>query len=212
MKHDAMRRRKPSDIVAPSAESAPESDALEKPDQPLTLAAHHGHSFANVAVEPPTVQPLLEVSQPDDPLEREADAMAERVTAEGPQDAPRMSHGGGRSVAASGAGEGDGQPLDEPTRRYMEPRFGHRFEAVRLHTDSDAAASASLVQARAYTLVSDIVFGAGEYAPETETGRRLLAHELTHVIQQASGAAPAQRMIQRQPTTTPPARLRMPAE
>jgi hypothetical protein len=77
-----------------------------------------------------------------------------------------------------------GQPLDQSTRNFFESRMGHDFRGVRVHTSSDAARSASAIAARAYTVNSNIVFGAGEYAPQTESGRRLLSHELTHVMQQ----------------------------
>jgi hypothetical protein len=66
----------------------------------------------------------------------------------------------------------------------MEARFGHDFSRVRVHSDAPAAESADAVQARAYTVGNDIVFGRGEYAPGTAKGRRLMAHELTHVVQQ----------------------------
>ena len=86
---------------------------------------------------------------------------------------------------------GTGQPLDPATRGQMEPRFGHDFGRVRVHADGPAAESARAVNAHAYTVGSDIVFAAGRYAPQTDSGRRLLAHELTHVIQQAGAVAPA---------------------
>lgn len=79
-----------------------------------------------------------------------------------------------------------GAPLDRPTRQFMEQRFRHDFSAVRLHTDARAAESARAVQARAYTVGSHVIFGRGEHRPSTDTGKRLLAHELTHVIQQGS--------------------------
>ncbi len=78
-----------------------------------------------------------------------------------------------------------GQPLDEETRDFFEPRFGHDFSRVRVHTDAKAAKSARAVDARAFTIGPNIVFGAEEYSPQTNQGRRLLAHELTHVVQQA---------------------------
>ncbi len=77
-----------------------------------------------------------------------------------------------------------GQPLDPATRLFMEPRFGHDFSGVRVHTDGQAAASARDVSANAYTVGRNMVFGAGRFAPETHEGRRLIAHELTHVVQQ----------------------------
>src|SRR5262249_2574029 len=77
-----------------------------------------------------------------------------------------------------------GQPLDPATRAFMEPRFGYDFSGVRVHTDARAAESARAVSALAYTVGRDVVFGAGQYAPETHEGQRLMAHELTHVVQQ----------------------------
>ena len=77
-----------------------------------------------------------------------------------------------------------GQPLDSGTRVFMEPRFGHDFSQVRVHTDTRAAESARAVNALAYTVGRDVVFGAGQYALETSEGRGLMAHELTHVVQQ----------------------------
>jgi hypothetical protein len=82
-----------------------------------------------------------------------------------------------------------GQPLDIPTRGFMEPRFGHDFSQVRVHTDERAADSACAVSASAYTVGQDIVFATGRYAPHSSEGRGLLAHELTHVVQQARGGS-----------------------
>jgi hypothetical protein len=79
-----------------------------------------------------------------------------------------------------------GRPLDSSTRSLMESRFGHDFSRVRVHADGDAARAALSVGARAYTVGRDVVFGAGEYAPKTEAGRKLLTHELTHVVQQSA--------------------------
>jgi hypothetical protein len=78
-----------------------------------------------------------------------------------------------------------GRPLDRETRRYMESRIGFDFSKVRIHTDSRAAASAKSLNARAYSVGNNVVFGAGRFAPNTTEGRRLLAHELTHTVQQA---------------------------
>jgi uncharacterized protein DUF4157 len=76
-----------------------------------------------------------------------------------------------------------GRPLDSQTRAFMEPRFGRDFSDVRVHTDTKAAASAQAVNALAYTVGRDVVFAAGQYAPRTQVGSRLLAHELAHTIQ-----------------------------
>ncbi len=85
-----------------------------------------------------------------------------------------------------------GQPLDAATRAFMEPRFGQDFSGVRVHSNAEAAESARAVNALAYTVGRDVVFGRGLYAPETGAGRRLLAHELTHVVQQRSATYPAE--------------------
>ena len=80
---------------------------------------------------------------------------------------------------------GGGQPLSPSNRAFMDPRFGRDFSQVRIHTDSNAAQLARSINARAFTLGRDVVFGAGEYSSGASSGRRLLAHELTHVIQQS---------------------------
>ncbi|WP_224371047.1 eCIS core domain-containing protein [Hyalangium versicolor] len=91
--------------------------------------------------------------------------------------------------AAVHVAERGGEPLPEAVRAYFEPRFGRDFSQVRVHSDSEAAVAASTVQARAYTLGNTIVFGRGQYAPNTTAGKRLLSHELTHVVQQSPSAA-----------------------
>ena len=83
-----------------------------------------------------------------------------------------------------------GRPLDTDTRAFMEPRFGHDFGQVRVHADAKAAESARAVHASAYTVGRDMVFGAGRYTPETGEGKRLVAHELAHVVQQEGTSSP----------------------
>jgi len=84
-------------------------------------------------------------------------------------------------------GSGGGSPLDRDTRGFMESRLGADFSDVRVHTDGKAAESARSVQAYAYTVGNDVVFQPDKYSPESESGQRMLAHELTHVVQQRSG-------------------------
>jgi hypothetical protein len=96
-----------------------------------------------------------------------------------------------------------GQPLDAPSRGFFEPRFGRSFSEVRVHTNADAAGSANAVNALAYTVGRDIVFAGRQYRPEIPEGKALLAHELTHVVQQAGMAGRAASLIQRQPQPTP---------
>ncbi|MGH7486487.1 MAG: DUF4157 domain-containing protein, partial [bacterium] len=87
-----------------------------------------------------------------------------------------------------------GRPLDPATRTSMDSRFRFDFSRVRIHDDAQAAASTSAVSALAYTVGHHVVFGPGQYSPTTAAGRRLLAHELTHVVQQsAAGSTTAQR-------------------
>jgi hypothetical protein len=160
------------------------------------------------------LQAKLRVSQSGDPYEQEADRVADAVvqrkcTCPGPgpcpaceedkavlrrkpvEPTPTAAGGGEREAPAVvretvGAG---GRPLDETVRADMEGRFGHDFSRVRVHTGAQAERSAALVNALAYTVGSHVVFGEGQYAPTTEAGRRLLAHELTHTVQQ--GTSPA---------------------
>jgi hypothetical protein len=84
-------------------------------------------------------------------------------------------------------GTGGGSPLDRDTRGFMESRLGADFSDVRVHTDGKATESARSVQAYAYTVGNDVVFQSDKYAPDSDSGQRMLAHELTHVVQQRSG-------------------------
>ena len=115
---------------------------------------------------------------------REQGLQRAAITAGPTSDAPPIVHAALRSP---------GRPLDAAARAALEPRLGADFSHVRVHTDAQAAASARSVNALAYTVGRDVVFGAGQYAPSTRAGQRLLAHELTHVIQQGTaspGTAP----------------------
>ena len=123
----------------------------------------------------------LEVSQPADLEELEADRVAEVVMRSAERDQAEQP-----PVRPTDA-RGGGQALDPADRAYFERQFGADFGAVRVHSDAAAARNARMLSASAFTLGSDISFASGRYAPGTATGRRLLAHELTHVVQQARG-------------------------
>lgn len=98
---------------------------------------------------------------------------------------------GGESHLVKEIVNSSGEQLDPATRGLMESRFAQDFGDVRLHTDAKASESAEAIGARAYTVGTDVVFGKGEYAPQTGEGQRRIAHELTHVIQQnQSGSKP----------------------
>lgn len=98
------------------------------------------------------------------------------VSPQGSRNAPPIVHEVLRSA---------GQPLDRATRAFFEPRFGHDFSRVRVHTDDKAADSARAVNALAYTVGHQLVFDSGRFDPRSDTGRKLIAHELAHVIQQS---------------------------
>lgn len=90
--------------------------------------------------------------------------------------------------------ETSGQALDTSAREFFEPRFGHDFSKVRVHTGDKAAESARAVNAHAYTVANNVVFGAGKYAPRTSEGRELIAHELAHTIQQQNATVAPQAL------------------
>lgn len=92
-----------------------------------------------------------------------------------------------------------GQPLDKNVLSLMEPRFGHDLSQVRVHTGEKAAKSASAVNALAYTVGRNIVFGGGQFAPHSVTGQRLLAHELAHTVQQRTATIPSSGKLEISP-------------
>lgn len=109
---------------------------------------------------------------------------------------------------------GSGQPLPTSVRSLFEPHFGHDFSRVQVHTDAQTAEAVRAVRARALTVEQDIAFRTGQYAPETGEGRQLLAHELTHVVQQTScqvanqsGTTVLQRQEADEPASQPAAKI-----
>jgi hypothetical protein len=121
----------------------------------------------------------------NDPLEAEADRAAGTA---GSREPAHVTHHAPSAPGGNLLNVGTGHPLEQNTQREMEGLFGHDFTRVRVHTDANAAQSARSVGALAYTIGRDVVFGSGLYTPETPSGRRLLAHELTHVVQQAGAS------------------------
>ncbi|NOT56614.1 MAG: DUF4157 domain-containing protein [Deltaproteobacteria bacterium] len=158
------------------------------------------------------LQTKLTVNEPGDIYEQEADRVADQVLAapvhttisEAP---PHIQSFSGQSnvhvdvapASVDHALASPGRPLDTALRLDMEQRFGHNFSRVRVHTDATAAQSAQDVNAQAYTVGNSVVFDASRFAPGTSDGRRLLAHELTHVVQQAGGEGSSSGSVQRQP-------------
>jgi hypothetical protein len=144
------------------------------------------------------IQAWLAGPRPDDPYERQADEMAVRVP-RGPE--PASSVGGCTRCPSPSTRRTEGVPLDDETRAVMERHLGHDFGDVRVHAGGQAAEAARSIKARAYTVGNHVVFGEGAYAPGTPVGRRLLAHELTHVAQQTreGGIATGRPAVQRSP-------------
>ncbi len=156
----------------------------------------------NQASQRTILQTKLSVNEPGDRFEQEADRTADqvmrmresapapppliqRMCAECEEEVHRKENvSGPPSASGIQLPRGSGQPLAESARAFYEPRFGQRFDHVRVHTGSEAHESASSLNALAYTFGSNIVFAEGHYSADTDQGRRLLAHELTHVIQQ----------------------------
>ena len=161
----------------------------------------------------PFFQAKLTVGPTDDVYEKEADAMADKVMRmtdtdhavqpkhnissiqrtcaecqEEEEQAQRKASDATKSDAPSivqdVVSSGGGRKLDDPTRGFMENRFGYDFSNVKIHNDTVAAKSAQSINALAYTSGNNIVFNHGQYSPATNTGQKLLAHELTHVVQQ----------------------------
>ena len=205
----------------------------------LALQQTHGNRYVQRVVS--GIQAKLEVGQPMDKYEQEADrvadavmkmpepqvqrqteqeedeeeklqtkTIAEQITPlvqkqigpdEGREDPIQTERASGRTPQVGHSLEaqihhlrGGGQPLSAPTCAFFEPRFSYDFSQVRVHTDSKSVEAAGSVNAKAFTIGKDVVFGAGDYSPETLGGRQLLAHELTHVIQQQAGPLRIQRV------------------
>lgn len=156
------------------------------------------------ASSPTRIPAKLSLARKNDASEREAERNAAQLTSRPTTHSIAQPSMQRKAVEARTASSGlpavdavlrsPGQPLDARARALMEPLFLRDFSKVRVHTDDKAARSARALNAQAYTFGSHVAFGAGRFAPETDQGRRLIAHELTHVVQQQS-APRIQRMI-----------------
>ena len=188
-------------------ETAPErKEGRAENDRPGLASLHR--SVGNRAVqdlhERGDLQAKLAVSQPTDRSEREAervaeevvngpDPVAERESVEAVETVDRQpSRGADATVDDETEAEirsvtGGGRPLSASERSFFEPRFGRDFSDVRVHTGPQADQAARSINAEAFTLESDVVFRQGNYDPDSRYGKKLLAHELTHVVQQTGG-------------------------
>lgn len=156
-------------------------------------------------VSPSTVQRAANVSSPHDPAELEAEATARKVMRMAVPDSAGVRVEGtsqsqvqrvsgptvhsGPPMGAVQSHTGGGAPLAPPVRGFMEPRFGADFSSVRIHTGESAARLSTNLDAHAFTVGQHIFFGKNKYQPDTQTGKELIAHELTHTIQQGGAAA-----------------------
>ncbi len=217
-----MRKKELERERAPAEEKDRRSRHRSGQDGPVPNVLSHvqkavGNQALSNLVEAGIVKPKLRISQSRDPDETEADRLAERVV-QGQPAAP-ASRTAAESIQRDDATadrlhdafplvekalHSSGQPLDAAIRAEMEPRFGHDFSRVRVHTGTDAASSAKQVNARAFTLGGHIVFGAGEAPARSGSGARLLAHELAHVVQNqrsgesGSGSSSGRAVIKRE--------------
>ena len=156
-------------------EESPHADAIDggTPDeQDQEMAVDSGQPVVSAKPEQP---------EPLSPGVRNQDIGLHRKRAGGPNTSDAVI---GAPLAGTGALMSEGRPLDSGVRTFFEQRFGHSFDHVRVHMGARAAESTRAVNALAYTVGNAIVFGPGQYEPGTPAGRRLLAHELTHVLQQ----------------------------
>jgi hypothetical protein len=163
----------------------------------LRLQRQYGNGFVQRVINQHVIQAKMKIGQPGDIYEKEADRVAEQVMQmpepqlqrqpieeeeeESPSQTSEVTPNLESRINVNG---GEGQLLSASTRAFFEPRCGYDFSQVRVHPNTQAAESVQTVNVRAFTMGRDIVFGAGQYAPETTAGKRLLAHELTHVVQQ----------------------------
>ncbi len=194
------------------------------------LMTNFGHDFSGVRTQSAAaehIQTRLLVNQPGDVYEQEAEQVAEQVL-KMPEPGPQRQGLAEREIGkgysptgslvqqqvGSGAGLDSGsvdishdilgstnQPLDGTVRAYLEPRFGHDFSQVRVHRDTTAVTLNQRLNARAFTVGKEIYFGQGQYNLGSSSGMKLLAHELTHTIQQGASAEMVQADFAVEPTT-----------
>ena len=187
-------QRRPS---APDTSKTGVSKAMPRDLTSLPILAPRENSATQLSPDlRPSIPTKLSIGSVNDPLEAEADTMAARAVGQSPNPTSfRVS----RAQAAAGTMSTEappivheelrspGKPLDPNTRAFFEPRLGHDLSNVRVHTGLRAEESARAINASAYTAGQDTVFAAGQYQPDSGEGRKLIAHELSHTVQQSRG-------------------------
>ncbi|MCG8347932.1 MAG: DUF4157 domain-containing protein, partial [Chloroflexales bacterium] len=212
----AQRQMAGEDEVSPSSQSiqrqiaedeAPEPDhtpALQRQrdedettatQEPMVQPQYDDEEHPTDAILPRAQRQMAEADEPitsESLLQPQREGETEMLQAQAaPGQTPAVTPGIESYINSS---RGGGEPLSEASRATMEPRFGQDFSGVRVHSDSRAAGAAKSLNAQAFTSGQDIYFGAGQYQPGTAPGQRLMAHELTHVVQH--GQVPSQQQIQ----------------
>lgn len=166
----------PNDIYEQEADSVAEMVMrMPGPRCPECLKKGREEELIQTKPNPLQITPLVQRQVEEE--EEEEVLQAKEVAGQTPEVAPDIE-------SNINALKGGGQPLPETVRTYFEPRFGYDFSKVRVHTDKSADNTSQKLNAQAFTVGQDMYFGAGKYSPETYEGRRLMAHELTHVVQQ----------------------------
>lgn len=204
-KTEEKRKSRSASTVYAKGGLNPESETGAPAGLPLFLQR-------SASLPPLFIQPKLTIGAPDDAYEREADEVADKIVNGPPaallqrkcacggagndcesckQEKPTVQRSAASSLVATDVPSvvhevvrSPGQPLEQGARNSMEQRFRRNFDGVRVHTDQRAAVSARAMNALAYTVGQNIVFAAGQYQPGAGQGRKLLAHELAHTIQQ----------------------------
>lgn len=207
-----------ADATSATAKRTIASAATPAAAAPVGLVQQLGNQGLEALLRARLVQAKLTVSHPQDSYEQEADRVADQVMRmplpaasppagtvqrlpEGGHDVRRFSTASDVPVIDAATEQsiqslsGRGSALPDSVRSFMEPRFGADFSTVRVHTDAHAHGLARSVNAQAFTVGRNVVFGAGHYAPHTESGKQLLAHELTHVLQQSSAPRLARKPL-----------------
>ena len=179
--------------------TAPEFSQPVNASQKANIINQLQKNYGNANIQQ-MIQAKLKIGQPNDKYEQEADRVADEVVRmpelqvqQQPVEdkeilKPKESYDQTPKVTSNfesciNVTRGGGQPLPKSTRSFFEPRFGRDFSSVNIHNNPEAAEMARMLKAQAFTIGQDIVFGSGQYERETNAGKKLLAHELTHVIQ-----------------------------
>ena len=168
------------------------------------------HSINNLSILPNhinLIQPKLKINKPGDKYEKEADQVAEQVlrmetptiqrkctkcdeeeTIQTKSNNPSLDSASPTLANQINSSKGMGQPMDSNTRTFMESRFNMDFSKVKIHSDSRSSELSNQINAQAFTIGKDIYFNSGKYQTSTLKGKKLLAHELTHVVQQSKNS------------------------